>query len=181
MADEPKKKPVVKAAPKAPVSGAKPAPVKTADAPAPKAAAAAGSGTATAATATAAATSAPAVRRSTKKVELGRVYVNASYNNTTVTVTDAKGDVLAWATAGGLGFSGPKKATPFASSKVIAAIAEKLQNTGMRDVYVIVKGIGSGRDSAIRSLINHGFNILSIKDATPIPHNGPRPPKVRRV
>ena len=120
------------------------------------------------------------VKRS-KKVELGRVYVNASYNNTTITVTDAKGDVLAWASAGSLGFSGPKKATPFASSKVIAAIVEKIQNSGPHDIHVIVKGIGSGRDSAIRSLINHGFNILSIKDATPVPHNGPRPPKVRRV
>lgn len=116
-----------------------------------------------------------------KKIEQGRVYINASYNNTTVTVTDLAGNVLAWATAGSLGFSGPKKATPFASSKVIAAIAEKIQNTGPQDIQVIVKGIGSGRDSAIRSLINQGFNILSIKDATPVPHNGPRPPKVRRV
>jgi small subunit ribosomal protein S11 len=167
MADEPKKKPAAKAAPKA----------------APKAKAETGAASAQAPTVTApvAATAATAPRRSTKRVELGRVYVNASYNNTTVTVTDAKGDVLAWATAGGLGFSGPKKATPFASSKVIAAIAEKIQHTGLRDINVIVKGIGSGRDSAIRSLINHGFNILSIKDATPIPHNGPRPPKVRRV
>lgn len=119
--------------------------------------------------------------KKSRRVQEGRVYVNASYNNTVVTVTDAQGNVLAWASAGSLGFGGPKKATPFASSKVIAAIAEKLQNNGPQDISVIVKGIGSGRDSAIRSLINHGFNILSIKDATPIPHNGPRPPKVRRV
>ncbi len=119
--------------------------------------------------------------KKSRKVELGKVYVNASYNNTTVTVADEKGNVLAWASAGSLGFAGPKKATPFASSKVIAAIAEKIQNTGMKDMHVIVKGIGSGRDSAIRSLINHGYNILSIKDATPIPHNGPRPAKTRRV
>ncbi|HVN26179.1 MAG TPA: 30S ribosomal protein S11 [Candidatus Paceibacterota bacterium] len=124
----------------------------------------------------------PAVSaRKTRRVQEGKVYVNASYNNTVVTVTDAQGNVLAWASAGSLGFSGPKKATPFASSRVIAAIAEKLQNNGPQDIAVIVKGIGSGRDSAIRSLINHGFNILSIKDATPVPHNGPRPPKVRRV
>jgi small subunit ribosomal protein S11 len=89
--------------------------------------------------------------------------------------------VLAWASAGSLGFSGPKKATPFASSKVIAAIAEKIQHSGPQDLSVIVKGIGSGRDSAIRSLINHGFNVLSIKDDTPIPFNGPRPAKTRRV
>ena len=116
-----------------------------------------------------------------RRVQEGRVYVNATYNNTVVTVTDATGNVLAWASAGSLGFGGPKKATPFASSKVIAAIAEKLQATGPQDIKVIVKGIGSGRDSAIRSLINHGFNILSNKDATPVAHNGPRPPKVRRV
>ena len=122
-----------------------------------------------------------APKRASRRVNEGKVYVNASYNNTVVTVTDAQGNVLAWASAGSLGFSGPKKATPFASSKVIAAIAEKLQATGPQDIQVIVKGIGSGRDSAIRSLINNGFNILSIKDATPIPHNGPRPPKVRRV
>ena len=116
-----------------------------------------------------------------KKVQKGKVYVNASYNNTVVTVTDEKGNVLAWASSGSLGFGGPRKATPFASSKVIAALAEKLQGNGPQDIEIIVKGIGSGRDSAIRSLINHGFNVLSIKDATPDPHNGPRPPKVRRV
>ncbi len=119
--------------------------------------------------------------KKSKRVQDGKVYVNASYNNTVVTVTDRSGNVLAWASAGSLGFAGPKKATPFASSKVIAALAEKLQATGPSDIDVIVKGIGSGRDSAIRSLINHGFNITSIKDATPVPHNGPRPPKVRRV
>src|SRR5581483_42968 len=116
-----------------------------------------------------------------KKVQQGRVYVNASYNNTVVTVTDLQGNVIAWASAGSLGFGGPRKATPFASSKGVAAIAEKLQGNGPQDIEIIVKGIGSGRDSAIRSLINHGFNILSIKDATPVPHNGPRAPKVRRV
>lgn len=129
-------------------------------------------------TATKAASSA---KRKAKQVQEGKVYVNATYNNTVVTVTDTKGNVLAWASAGSLGFSGPKKATPFASSKVIAAITEKIQASGPKDISVIVKGIGSGRDSAIRSLINNGFNILSIKDATPVPHNGPRPAKIRRV
>jgi len=128
-----------------------------------------------------AATAPAAPTKKAKRVQEGRVYVNASYNNTVITVTDATGNVLTWASAGSLGFAGPKKATPFASSKVIAAIAEKLQGNGPQDIKVIVKGIGSGRDSAIRSLINHGFNILSIKDDTPIPHNGPRPAKVRRV
>jgi small subunit ribosomal protein S11 len=115
------------------------------------------------------------------RVQEGKVYINATYNNTVVTVTDVKGNVLAWASAGSLGFAGPKKSTPFASSKVISAITEKVQATGPKDISIIVKGIGSGRDSAIRSLINNGFNVLSIKDATPVPHNGPRPVKVRRV
>jgi len=116
-----------------------------------------------------------------KKINKGMVFIKASYNNTVITATDAKGDVLGWSTAGSLGFSGPKKATPFAASKVVAALAEKLKKIGLSDIDVIVKGVGAGRDSAVRSLSNQGFNILSIKDATPIPHNGPRAPKVRRV
>ena len=131
--------------------------------------------------ATGVAKAASGAKRKAKHVQEGKVYVSATYNNTVVTVTDTTGNVLAWASAGSLGFSGPKKATPFASSKVIAAITEKIQASGPKDISVIVKGIGSGRDSAIRSLINNGFNILSIKDATPIPHNGPRPAKIRRV
>lgn len=117
----------------------------------------------------------------TKKLENGKVFINASYNNTLVSVTDEKGNLIAWSSAGSLGFSGPKKATPFAASKVIAAIAEKLKKSGPVNVAVVVSGVGGGRDSAIRSLPNQGFNILSIKDVTPIPHNGPRRAKVRRV
>jgi small subunit ribosomal protein S11 len=109
------------------------------------------------------------------------VYINASYNNTLITITDEGGNVVAWSSAGALGFSGPKKATPFASAKVIAALAEKIQKSGPFNVRVFVSGIGGGRDSALRSLANRGFNILAIKDVTPIPHNGPRPKKVRRV
>jgi len=116
-----------------------------------------------------------------KKFENGRVYINASYNNTLITVTDDRGNMLAWSSAGSLGFSGPKKATPFAASKVVAAIAEKLKKSGPANVNVFVSGVGGGRDSAIRSLSNQGFNLLGIKDVTPIPHNGPRPAKVRRV
>ena len=128
--------------------------------------------------------SSPAVQKGQKlsrKVDEGRVYINASYNNTTITVTDNKGAVIAWATAGSLGFAGPKKATPFASSKVVATIAEKIQKTGPFNVDVFVSGVGSGRDSAVRSLANHGFNVLSIRDVTPVPHNGPKAPKVRRI
>lgn len=117
----------------------------------------------------------------TKKFDKGRIYIKASYNNTLLTVTDDEGEVIAWASAGSLGFSGPKKATPFASSKVVAALVEKLKKSGPVNVRVFVSGVGSGRDAAIRSLTNQGFNILSIKDVTPIPHNGPRPPKPRRV
>lgn len=122
-----------------------------------------------------------ASKTSVKKIDTGRIYINASYNNTLITVTDEKGDIVAWASAGSLGFSGPKKATPFAASKVIATLAEKLKKSGPLNVHIFVKGVGGGRDSAIRSLANQGFNILSLRDVTPIPHNGPRPPKVRRV
>ena len=116
-----------------------------------------------------------------KKTESGRVYINASYNNTLITAADKKGDVIAWVSAGSLGFSGPKKATPFAASKAVAALAEKMKKNGINEIEIVVKGVGTGRDSAIRSLANQGFNIISIKDETPIPHNGPRPKKVRRV
>lgn len=116
-----------------------------------------------------------------KAIDAGRVYIRVSYNNTIVTVTDNNGNVLAWASAGSLGFSGPKKATPFAAQKVIAAITEKINKTGPFNVDVFISGVSVGRDAALRSLVNHGFNILSIKDITPIPHNGPKPPKVRRV
>ncbi len=116
-----------------------------------------------------------------KRFERGRVYVSASYNNTVISVTDEKGNVLAWSSAGSLGFSGPKKATPFAAAKVIAVLAEKVQKSGPFTVDVYVSGIGGGRDSALRTLAGKGFTITSIKDVTPIPHNGPRPRKVRRV
>lgn len=121
------------------------------------------------------------VKEVSKKVDTGCVYINASFNNTLITVTDEKGNVLAWASAGQLGFSGPKKATPFAASKVAATLAEKLKKSGPVNIHVYVNGVGGGRDSAVRSLANQGFNVLSVRDVTPIPHNGPRPPKVRRV
>ena len=111
----------------------------------------------------------------------GKAYVQASYNNTIIAITDEKGGVLAWSSAGSLGFKGPKKATPYAASKVAGAVMEKIKKTGLNEIEVFVKGIGSGRESAVRSLANQGLNIISIKDITPIPHNGPRPKKVRRV
>ena len=115
------------------------------------------------------------------KFEKGKVFIKVSYNNTLITITDDKGNVLAWSSAGAMGFAGPKKATPFAASKIVSAIYEKVQKSGPFNVDVFVSGVGGGRDSAVRSLVNKGFNLLSIKDRTPIPHNGPKPAKVRRV
>jgi len=116
-----------------------------------------------------------------KRIESGRVYIRSTYNNTIVSVTDDRGNLLAWSSAGALGFAGPKKATPFAASKVVSVIAEKVKKSGPVNVKIFVNGVGGGRDSAIRSLPNYGFVITSIKDVTPIPHNGPRPKKPRRV
>lgn len=119
--------------------------------------------------------------RSIKKGGSARVYISASYNNTVVTVTDPKGNVLAWATAGSLGFNGPKKATPFASSKIVATLTEKLKQKKITDLEILVRGSGGGRDSAMRSFVAQGFNVSSFRDVTPVPHNGPKPKKVRRV
>ena len=111
----------------------------------------------------------------------GRIYISSSYNNTIITLTDVKGNVLTWASAGSIGFKGSKKSTPFAASKVAEAICNASGKLRIGEVEVFTKGIGSGRDSALRSLATHGLSILSIKDVTPVPHNGCRPPKVRRV
>ncbi|MDP2629380.1 MAG: 30S ribosomal protein S11 [Candidatus Harrisonbacteria bacterium] len=116
-----------------------------------------------------------------KKATEGKVYIKSSYNNTVITVTDKKGNVLFWSTAGSLGFNGPKKATPFAASKIVAVLTEKMKKAGMSELEFIVSGIGGGRDSSIRSFANQGFTITSIRDVTPVPHNGPSPRKVRRV
>ena len=116
-----------------------------------------------------------------KHTDKGRVYVQSTYNNTIITITDAKGAVIAWASAGALGFKGPKKATPYAASKTVETLMEKIKKAGLRDVDVFVKGVGGGRESAVRAFAAQGLNILSIKDVTPVPHNGCRPRKVRRV
>jgi len=109
------------------------------------------------------------------------VYIQSSYNNTIVTLTDPQGNIIAWSSAGAVGFKGPKKATPFAASRVIETLIEKVKKFGVREVSVFVKGVGSGRDAAIRALVNHGLEISIIKDMTPVPHNGCRPRKPRRV
>ncbi len=116
-----------------------------------------------------------------KMIEKGKIYINATYNNTILTATDEKGNVLAWVSSGSIGFSGPKKATPFASSKLVAAISDKLKKFGFSNIEIIIKGVSGGRDAALKSFASHGFNILSVRDVTPIPHNGPKPPKKRRV
>ncbi len=118
---------------------------------------------------------------SSQKVKEGKVYVFATYNNTVITLTDSQGNVLTWASAGNIGFKGTKKATPFAASKVAEALVQRAKKIGIEKVQVIIKGVGSGRESALRSLASRGLEINSIKDMTPIPHNGCRPPKVRRV
>ena len=117
----------------------------------------------------------------TLKTKEGKIYISSSYNNTLITLTNPQGEALAQRSAGSVGFKGTKKSTPFAASKVaeaIFAIAEKL---GIEKVEIFVKGIGSGRDSAVRSLSSRGLEVLSIADITPIPHNGCRPPRARRV
>lgn len=124
---------------------------------------------------------ASAAAQKSKRVDKGRVYIQATYNNTIITITDARGAVIAWASAGSLGFKGPKKATPYAASKTVETLMEKIKKAGLRDVDVFVKGVGSGRESAVRALAAQGLNIFTIKDVTPVPHNGCRPRKVRRV
>ena len=121
------------------------------------------------------------IRKANLGIDEGRVYIKSSYNNTIVSLTDLRGNVLTWASAGHVGFKGTKKSTPFAASKVAEMVAERAKKIGIVKVWVVIKGIGSGRESAMRSLAGRGLEILSIKDATPVPHNGCRPPKTRRV
>lgn len=120
-------------------------------------------------------------KRQAKTVPQGKAFINASLNNTIVSITDNNGNVIAWASSGNCGFRGPKKATPFAASVVVEKVAELLEPYGVKELHVISKGIGGGRDSAIRTLHAKGFNLLSIKEVTPVPHNGCRPRRPRRV
>jgi len=115
-----------------------------------------------------------------KKIVRGKAYIQSSYNNTLITITDSNGNVIAWESAGAVGFKGPKKATPFAATKAVESLMRKIFKTGLKEVSVFVKGVGSGREAAVRALANQGIDILSIKDVTPIPHNGCRPRKPRK-
>ncbi len=115
-------------------------------------------------------------------VQSGKIFISSSYNNTILTLTNSKGQVLAWKSAGSVGFKGTKKSTSFAASRVAETIANICKKIGVVDkIEVLVRGIGAGRESAVRTLITQGLNVVSIKDVTPIPHNGCRPKKVRRV
>jgi small subunit ribosomal protein S11 len=116
-----------------------------------------------------------------KSVADGVVHVHASFNNTIITITDRQGNTLAWATSGGSGFRGSRKSTPFAAQVAADRAGEKVKEYGVKNLDVNVKGPGPGRESAVRALHNAGFKITSITDVTPIPHNGCRPPKKRRV
>jgi len=116
-----------------------------------------------------------------KMVALGNAYIKATYNNTIVTLTDQTGNVLSWSSAGINGFKGAKKATPYAASIIVRDAAEKARVYGLKDVNVFVTGVGMGRESAVRALNANGLNVLAIKDTTPIPHNGCRRRKPRRV
>lgn len=118
---------------------------------------------------------------SKKKISSGILYVESTFNNTKVSLTDEKGNVIMWSTSGSLGFRGAKKGTPFAAAKIGEMLGQKAFDMGLKEISVVVKGVGSGRESAIRGFITKGFTINAIKDVTPVPHNGPKPKKPRRV
>ena len=120
-------------------------------------------------------------RREKKNVVHGQAHIKSTFNNTIVTITDLQGNTISWASAGNVGFKGSRKSTPFAAQLAAEACARRAMEHGVRKVDVLVKGPGSGRETAIRSLQNTGIEVSGIKDVTPIPHNGCRPPKRRRV
>lgn len=120
-------------------------------------------------------------RRERKNITAGLVHVNSTFNNTIITISDAQGNTISWSSAGSQGFKGSRKSTPYAAQVAAEDAGRKAQEHGMKTLDVTVKGPGSGRESALRALQSIGFTINSIKDVTPIPHNGVRPPKKRRV
>ena len=120
-------------------------------------------------------------RRGRKNIAEGVVHIHSTFNNTIVTITDYQGNVISWASAGAMGFKGSRKGTPFAAQQAADSAAKKAMDHGLRSVQIFVRGPGAGRESALRALQSAGINISLIKDVTPIPHNGCRPPKRRRV
>ncbi|MAZ76671.1 MAG: 30S ribosomal protein S11 [Micavibrio sp.] len=120
-------------------------------------------------------------KKTKKNITAGQAHVNSSFNNTLITITDAQGNAVSWSSAGMMGFRGSRKSTPYAAQIAAEDAGKKAQEHGMKELDVLVRGPGSGRESALRALSSIGFTIKSIKDITPIPHNGCRPPKRRRV
>jgi len=120
-------------------------------------------------------------KRGRKNIAEGVVHIHSTFNNTIVTITDAQGNVISWSSAGSMGFKGSRKGTPFAAQQAADSAAKKAMDHGLRSVQIFVRGPGAGRESALRALQSAGFHISLIKDVTPIPHNGCRPPKRRRV
>lgn len=116
-----------------------------------------------------------------RQILKGRASIQCTYNNTIVTIADLNGGVLGWSSSGHLTFKGAKKSTPYAATQVVADVTEKVKKYGVQDLEVFVKGVGSGREASIRALANNGFNLVTIKDITPIPHNGCRPRRPRRI
>jgi small subunit ribosomal protein S11 len=116
-----------------------------------------------------------------KQFATGILHIQSTFNNTKVALSDPKGNAIAWSSSGTLGFKGAKKGTPFAASKVGEVLAEKAAQVGMKEVEVRINGVGAGRESALRAFAGKGLGIISISDITPVPHNGPRPPRARRV
>ena len=124
---------------------------------------------------------AASTRAPKRKLDSGILHIEATYNNTKVSFSDTMGNVVAWSSSGSLGFSGAKKGTPFAAAKVGELVGEKAAGMGVREAAVVVTGVGAGRESAIRAFVAKGINISNIKDMTPVPHNGPRAKKPRRI
>lgn len=122
-----------------------------------------------------------ASRSPKRRLENGILFVEATYNNTKVSFADPAGNILLWSSSGSLGFAGAKKGTPFAAAKVGELLGDKASQMGVKEASVVVKGVGAGRESSIRAFSSKGIHINAIKDTTPVPHNGPRPPKPRRV
>lgn len=120
-------------------------------------------------------------KTSKKKLAEGVLNVQATYNNTKVNLSDMDGNVVTWSSSGALGFSGAKKSTPFAAAKVGEVVGEKAKMMGVKEVRAVIKGVGQGRESALRAFIAQGIALTGVRDETPVPHNGPRPPKARRV
>lgn len=120
-------------------------------------------------------------RMSQKKITAGMLHIHATFNNTKVLLTDRNGNAVTWSSSGSLGFSGAKKGTPFAAAKVGELVGEKANIIGVKEVDVIIRGVGAGRESALRAFAGRGIEINRIADDTPVPHNGPRPPRARRV